>query len=256
VDDGAVGLQPTSGAPLVAGGRVRMFPCQDKFTNEFHWVPEYRLRFSLQKPTVTDGQFVTLEDSSKKLSIDRGLARCEAIESLARDKAPEYEQGGFLLGILGAGSTAAFTGLAARGGNSSGDTAAFATSAGLSAAVTIVGVYLLARAADSWSAFGASNAAVSQMKPNDPDGNWGLCAAAIQAWTTGRAASETITVSGGAGGGNSGSSGGGGAAAAAAGPATPSGSGSNWPTCPSDVEDLPGLIPPRPVPTTTLPAGH
>jgi hypothetical protein len=197
-----------------------------------------------------------------QLSEDRALYECLYIEHYSKRAARTYELTGFPIGILGAGGTAAFTGLATRSGASSSDVATFAALGGVSAAITVLGVYLLARASDSWSAYGAANAAISQMKPNDPDGNWALCAAALQAWTTGRAAADSVVSAGGGGGkgggaGGGGAGGGGGGAAPGGGGPAPAGGG--WPTvypaCPSNLVDIPGLAPPRPCKPQVTAAG-
>ncbi len=228
-----------AGAPKVApSGVARMYACQDRQTGEPHWAPEYRFAFSFDRPSLDkNGEFQILQgDVEDKLSLDRALWVCSSVEYDTKLAAKGYEVGGFTLGILGAGGTAAFTGLAVKSGTGATDVGLYAAGAGLSAALTVVGGYLLARAADSWSGYGAANAAISQMKPNDPDGNWTLCSAALQTWAAGRAAADATVSSGGGGKGAGG--GGGGAGAPPAAPVAPAPGGGGWtllwPACPSD----------------------
>jgi hypothetical protein len=185
---------------------------------------------------------------------DRGLQACSVIESRSATAARGYERWGFVLAGIGAVGTASFglTAVSTTAANDKnwGETAGLAAGAGLSALLTVLGGYLVARASDSWSAFGAADAAILQMQPNNSDGNAALCASAVQAWGTGRAAADAIGGGGGGGGGKGGGAAGGGggqgasasASAAAPGPgpgggqSSSSGGGANFPTCPSDLD--------------------
>lgn len=270
------------------GAPVRVYACQSAQTHHTYWVPEYSFRntddtdgFGAHLPDPPDAIKVPGSDGYRIdvlksalvtpppppppaapfppalpsfLRRDRGLQLCSIIESRSIAAAHAYERWGFVLAGFGAVGTAAFgfgaVSTASGAHSNTSELTGFASAAGFSALLTVLGSYLVARGADSWSAYGSADAAIVQMKPNDSDGNAALCSNAVQAWTTGRAASDAVSGGGGGGGGKGGGGGGGSgggvsatASASAGGgggggapPPSASSGGSTYPTCPSDVD--------------------
>jgi hypothetical protein len=257
--------------------RFRVYPCQSAQTQEFYWAPEYRfnnadrtggydtelpdppvsLRIAMNKDEYRIDVLASSARGSDGVVRDRGLQMCSVIESRAAGAAHDYERWGFLLAGIGAAGT---TGFAFAAVNTSAgakasplELTALATGAGLSALVTLLGTYLVARGSDSWAAYGAADSAIHQMHANDPDGNAVQCSTAIQAWTTGRATADTVGSSGasgsggagsgsgsGGGGGSGGGKGGGGSGSGGGGGSGSGGGGqqaaSIYSTCPTDLD--------------------
>ena len=207
-------------------GTPLTYLCQDRTTNLFHRVPifEFREVDSGILPSATNDN-----DNASKVDtfgvaagvpaasrvggpqMDEALRACMALEYVAGNTAKRYEIAGYLLAGVGAAGTAglgAATGLAAKGGSDLA-TGMYSLGTGLSAATTLLGAYLLSRASDQWSTYGAASSAIMQMRANDPDGNRALCSAAIQTWAAGRAQADTASAPAGKGGGG-GQGGGGG----------------------------------------------
>jgi len=206
--------------------------CLDKQTNVYHLVPVWTF---VDRSPSSDGFSVppkaldesVLQDKTLVAFKDKALEACMDLEYRTATVAPQFEGWGFALagiGLAGTGGFGAWTAATAKNTTSPSTASIVGLSAGtgLSAGVALLGAYLLSRASDQWNTYGTANAAVAQMKPNDPDGNNALCAQAIQAWATGRAAADATTAggSGAAKGGGVSAQGGGSGAQAGAGPAS------------------------------------